>query len=151
MIETVFVLGAIFLVLVVSAVTNKQLEKMKQLERMFIQHEKSRLSVSEFCKRRGIHQSKYYYWKRRYEEQKESGLIDRRRGISYKVTRERRTFIIEYKIKHPLSSCEDIVSKFKKKFKIDIHFTWVAQILREEKLSDPVGRKTGKPLKKTRK
>jgi len=144
-------LTIIFIVWMVHVPTTKQLQKMKWLEQMFVQYEQSGLTVSDFCKKNGIQRSKFYYWRQRYEEQKESGLIDRRKGTAYKVTKDKRNFIVQYKIKNPLSSCKDIEDEFKKKFRTDIHFTWVAQILREEKLNDSVGRKAGKTVKKTRK
>ena len=134
----------------IQVATNKQLQKMKQLEQMFMQYEQSGLSVSEFCKKNGIHRSHFYYWKSRYKQRKESGLIDQRGGVAYKVTEDRRKFIVKYKIKNPLASCRDIAVRFEREFGIGIHFTMVAKIIGEEKLNDPVGRKTGKPIKKTR-
>ena len=149
MIEATLMVGIIFVVLAFQNVTNKQLKKMKVLDEMYTEWKKSGLSVAKFCKEKGTHQSKFYYWKKRYGEQKEKGLIDRRKGMSYKVTKDRKKFIIECKIKKPLASCYNISDEFKRKFGEEIHFTWVAKILREEKLNDPVGRKTGKRFKKT--
>lgn len=150
MIKSVRILCILLLVWMIQIATNKQLQKMKQLEQMFIQYEQSDLSVSEFCKKNDIHRSHFYYWESRYKQRKESGLIDQRGGVSYKVTEDKRKFIVKYKIKNPLSSCRDIAVRFNKEFGMDIHFTRAAQILKDEKLNDPVGRKTGKPIKKTR-
>ena len=150
MIKSIRILCILLLVWTIQIVTTKQLQKMKQLEQMFIKYEQSDLTVLEFCKKNDIHRSHFYYWESRYKQRKESGLIDQRGGVSYKVTGDRRKFIVKYKIKNPLASCRDIAVRFKKEFGIDIHFTRVAKILEEEKLNDPVGRKAGKPIKKTR-
>ena len=149
MIQGTLLLLTLLLTLMAQRPTNKQLTKMKDLEKMFKQQEKSGLSVAKFCKKKGIHQSKYYYWKRRYEEQKEKGLIDKRQGVVYRVPKQRRNFITQYKIKNPSSSCRELAEEFKKKYGETIHFTHVAQILREENLNDPVGRKPKKGTKKT--
>lgn len=151
MIEATFILGTFFLVWMIQTATTKQLRKMKRLDRMFKQYEQSGLTILEFCKKKGMQRSKFYYWKKRYDEQKEVGLIDRRKGISYKVTKDKRKFITQYKINNPLASSKDIANKFKQKFGMKIHFNRVIQILQEENLNDPRGRKTGKPIKKTRK
>ena len=150
MIKSIRIFCILLLVWTMQIATTKQLQKMKQLEQMFMQYEQSDLTVSEFCKKNCIHRSHFYYWESRYKQHEESGLIDQRRGVPYKVTGDRRKFIVKYKIKNPLSSCRDIAVKFKLEFGIDLHFTRVAQTLKAEKLNDAVGRKTGKPIKKTR-
>lgn len=147
--EATFILGTLFLVWMIQTATTKQLRKMKRLERMFSQHEKSGLTILEFCKKKGIHRSKFYYWERKYKEQKEAGLIDRRKGTSYKIIKERRQFIVKWKIKNPLLSSKDIAVKFEEKYRMKITPQHISRIIRKENLNDPKGRKIGKPIKKT--
>ena len=151
MIEAILFIGLLALLTMVLTTTTKQLEKMKRLERMILHHDESGLSIAEFCRREGIHESKFHYWKRRFQEQGGPGLIDQRRGKAFKVMKSRRNFIVHYKLKNPLSSSRDIAEKFENRFRMRITSRRVSQILREEDLNDPVGRKTGKPVKKTRK
>lgn len=149
MIGANFIIGAIFVIMIFLGVTNKQLTKIKQLEKRYIEYEESGLNVTKFCKKFGIHRSKFYYWLPRYEKQKKAGLIDRRMGTPFKTKDQRRNFIINLKINKPLHSSEDISAEFRKKFKTKITSRRVSQILKEENLNDPVGRKTGKRFKKT--
>ena len=142
-------IGVIFVVVIAQMVTNKQIRKMKQLEKMFTEYEKSELSVAKYCKQKGIHESKFYYWKPKYKKQKEAGLIDRRKGTPHKTKDKRRNFIINLKTNKPLLSSKDITLRFEKQFNTKITPRRVSQILREENLNDPVGRKTGKRFKKT--
>lgn len=151
MVEAILFIGLLALLAMVQTTTTKQLEKMKRLERMILHHDESGLSIAEFCRREGIHESKFHYWKRRFQEQGGPGLIDQRRGKAHKVMKSRRNYIVHYKLKNPLSSCREIADRFERRFGTSIDFTRIAQILREEDLNDPVGRKTGKPVKKTRK
>lgn len=144
-----FIIGAIFIVMIFLGITNKQLTKIKQLEKRYVEYEKSGLNVTKFCKKFGIHRSKFYYWLPRYEKQKKAELIDRRRGTPFKTKDQRRNFIIKLKINKPLLSSEDISAEFRKQFKTKITSRRVSQILKEESLNDPVGRKTGKRFKKT--
>ena len=150
MLEAILFIGLLALLAIVKTVTIKQLEKMKRLYRMILQQDESDLSIAEFCRREGIHESKFHYWKRKFKEQGRPGLIDQRKGKAHKVTKSRRNYIIQYKLKNPLASCREIVDRFENRFGTRIDFSRVAQILREEYLNDPVGRKTGKPVKKTR-
>jgi len=150
MVEAILFIG-ILAILTTVLTTAKQLEKMKRLEQMFLQYEGSGLSIAEFCRREGVHESKFHYWKRRFRRQGGPGLIDQRGGKAYKVTKSRRNFIIQYKLNNPLSSCREVSHRFEKRFGTPIDFSRVAQIFREESLNDPVGRKTGKSVKKTRK
>lgn len=143
------VIGAICMVVITQMVTNKQILKMNQLENMFKEQEQSGLSIEKYCKKNGINESKFYYWKPRYKKQKEAGLIDRRKGVNYKVTNEIKNYIREIKIKNKLKSGPDIAKMIKKKFRTEISDFHVQRVLKELDLNDPVGRKTGKPIKKT--
>jgi transposase len=67
-------------------VTNKQLQKSKELADLFEDYKKSKMSPIKFCKERGIHTSKFYYWIKRFESKGMAGLIDQRKGTSYKIT-----------------------------------------------------------------
>ena len=151
MVEAILFIGLLALLAMVQTTTTKQLEKMKRLERMILHHDESGLSIAEFCRREGIHESKFHYWKQRFQKQGGPGLIDQRRGKAFKVMKSRRNFIVHYKLKNPLSSSRDIAEKFENRFRMKITSRRVSQILRKEGLNDPVGRKTGKPVKKTRK
>lgn len=148
MIWDALLIGVTFVVIIAQMVTNKQIKKMKQLENMFTEHEKSGLPVTKFCKQKGIHESHFYYWKTRYEKQKEAGLIDRRKGVNYKVTVEMKDYIREIKKNNRLKSGHDIAKMIKKKFRTEISDFHVQRVLKELGLNDPVGRKTGKPIKK---
>jgi len=131
-------------------ITNKQLQKAKELADLFEDYKKSNMSPTNFCKERGIHTSKFYYWKKRYESDGIAGLIDQRRGTSYKITEEERAFIQKTKIEDSFKSGRDIAEMTKKKFNMSITRQHINNILKELGLNDHVGRKTGKPIKKTR-
>ena len=149
MLEASFVIGAIFFVVFYQGVTNKQLRKMKQLEKICIEYEESGLNVKEFCKKIGIQRSKFYYWWPRYKKQKEAGLIDRRKGVAHKITSEVREYIREVKKNDRLKSGPDIAQMIKRKFGMEISDFHVQRVLKELGMNDPVGRKTGKSFKKT--
>ena len=149
-VEAILFIGLVALLAMVQTATTKQLEKMRRLDRMIHQQHESGLSIAEFCRREGIHESKFHYWKRKFKEQGEPGLIDHRKGKAHKVTKSRRNYIVQYKLKYPLASCREIADGFERRFGTSIDFSRVAQVLRDEDLNDPVGRKTGKPIKKTR-
>ncbi len=131
-------------------VTNKQLQKIKELSGLFEDYEKSALSAIEFCKKRGIHTSKFYYWKKRCERVGQAGLMDQRRGVPYKITKEEKTFIQKTKIMDRHKSGKDIAELFENKYNKPITRQHINNILRELGLNDNVGRKSGKPIKKTR-
>lgn len=131
-------------------VTNKQLQKAKELADLFEDYKKSNMSPTKFCKEQGIHTSKFYYWKKRFESDGIAGLIDQRRGTSYKIAEEERAFIQKTKIGDSLKSGKDIAEMAKKKFNMSITRQHINNILKELGLNDHVGRKTGKPVKKTR-
>lgn len=151
MVGAILFIGLLALLAMVQTATTKQLEKMRRLDRMIHQQHESGLSIAEFCRREDIQESKFHYWKRKFKERGEPGLIDQRKGKAHKVTKSRRNFIVHYKLKNPLSSSQDIAEKFESRFRMKITSRRVSQILRKEDLNDPVGRKTGKPVKKTRK
>lgn len=130
-------------------ITNSQLQKIKELSDLFEDYEKSALSAIEFCKKRGIHTSKFYYWKKRCEPVGQAGLIDQRKGVPYKVTKEEKAFIQKTKIMDRHKSGKDIAELFEKKYNKPITRQHINNTLRELGLNDNVGRKPGKPIKKT--
>ncbi len=132
-----------------SAITEKRLEKVKILADMFERYEKSGLPPTEFCRLEGIHTSKFYYWRDRYQRKGTNGLVDRREGEAYKITVDVREYIRDVKKKGMLKSGADIQRMIKKRFGKQVSVFHVQRILRELGLNDPVGRKPGKPLKKT--
>jgi len=75
---------------------------------------------------------------------------DQRGGTSYKITEEERAFIQKTKIEDSFKSGRDIAEITKKKFNMSITRQHINNILKELGLNDHVGRKTGKPIKKTR-
>lgn len=132
-----------------SAITEKRLEKARILVDMFERFEKSGLSPTEFCKLEGIHTSKFYYWKDRYRKKGAKGLVDRREGVAYKITEDVREYIRDVKKKDRLKSGVDISRMIKKRFGKKVSVFHVQRILSDMGLSGPVGRKPGKPVKKT--
>jgi len=131
-------------------ITNKQLEKALFVSEIFERFEKTDLPVRDFCRNEGIHTSKFYYWKNRFYQQERTGLIDRRHGQSHKITEPIKQYIQSVKTKDPLKSASDISRLIKKRFDIKISDRHIQRVLKEFGLNDPVGRKTGKPIKKTR-
>ena len=117
---------------------------------LFERYEESSLAVRKFCKKEGIHTSKFYYWRDRYQREGKKGLVDKRQGNAYKVKDTIRQHIQRVKIKDPLKSASDISKQIKKKFNNDVSERHIQRILKELGLNDAVGRKSGKPLKKTR-
>ena len=73
--------------------TEKQIRKAQELEKMFKEFEKSNLPVKTFCNEQGIHKSKFYYWKSRYDADGVVGLIDKREGTAHKITDVEKKFI----------------------------------------------------------
>jgi len=132
-----------------SKITNKRIEKAINLANLFGRYEESTLSVRDFCKKEGIHTSKFYYWKNRNQQKDQKGLVDRRQGNPYKVKKTVRQYIQRVKIKDPLKSASDISKFVKKKFNKDVSDRHIQRILKELGLNDPVGRKSGKLVKKT--
>ena len=130
--------------------TNKQLGKAVFISEIFERFEKTELSVREFCRKEGIHTSRFYYWKDRFYQQGRKGLIDRRHGQLHKITEPIKQYIQSVKIKGSLKSASDIPMRIEKKFNTKISDRHIQRILKELGLNDPVGRKTGKPIKKTR-
>ena len=131
-------------------VTNKQLQKSKELADIFEDYKKSKVSPIKFCKERGIHTSKFYYWKKRFESKGMAGLIDQRKGTPYKITEVEQAFIQKTKIKDRLKSGKDIAEISERKFNKSITRRHITNILKDLGLNDPVGRKSGKHIKKTR-
>ena len=117
---------------------------------LFERYEKSSLAVRAFCKNEGIHTSKFYYWKDRYQREGKKGLVDKRQGNTYKVKDKIRQHIQRVKIRYPVKSASDISIQIKKKFNKDVSERHIQRILKELGLNDAVGRKSGKSLKKTR-
>lgn len=132
-----------------SSITEKRLEKVKFLNNIFKKFEKSKLPPTVFCKLKGIHTSKFYYWWYRYKKMGTKGLVDRREGVAYKVTREIKEYIRDVKIKDQLKSGADISEMINNRFGTKVSIFHIQRILKELRLNDPVGRKLGKTLKKT--
>jgi transposase len=128
----------------VSAVTKKRVEKAKKLAQMFEDFKINRLSPTDFCKKEGIHTSKFYYWRARYTEKGIEGLIDQREGMAYKMTKEVKDFIVEEKLKDRLKSGIDLSKMIENKFGKKISEIHIQQFLKELRLNDPTGRKAGK-------
>lgn len=133
-----------------SKITNKRIEKTINMTTLFERFEESSLSVRKFCKKEGIHTSKFYYWRDRYQQEGKKGLVDKRQGNPYKVKDTIKQYIQRVKIKDSQKSASDISELVKKKFNKDVSDRHIQRILKELGLNDPVGRKTGKRLKKTR-
>lgn len=133
-----------------SEITNKRIEKAIDMTKLFERYEKSSLSVRAFCEKEGIHTSKFYYWKDRYQQEGKRGLVDKRQGKPHKAKNTIKQYIQHVKIKDPLKSASDISELVKKKFNKEVSDRHIQRILKELELNDPVGRKTGKRLKKTR-
>lgn len=129
--------------------TNKQLEKAIFIGEIFERFEKTDLSIREFCRKEGIHTSKFYYWKDRFYQQGRKGLMDRRQGQSHKITESIKQYIQSVKIKDPLKSASDISTCIETGFNTKISDRHIQRALKELGLNDPVGRKPGKPIKKT--
>ena len=117
---------------------------------LFERYEESSLAVRTFCKKEGIHTSKFYYWKDRYQQEGKKGLVDKRQGRAYKVKDTIKQYIQRVKIKDTLKSASDISKQIKTKFNKDVSERHIQRILKELGLNDAVGRKSGKPIKKTR-
>jgi transposase len=126
------------------AISEKRLEKAKKLAQMFEDFEKSGLSPTDFCKKEGIHTSKFYYWRARYTERGIEGLIDQREGVAYKMTQDVKDFILKEKMSNRLKSGIDLSRKIEDKFGKKISEIHIQQFLREHGLNDPVGRKASK-------
>lgn len=133
-----------------SNITNKRIEKTINMANLFERYEESNLAVRKFCKKEGIHTSKFYYWRDRYQQEGKKGLVDKRQGNAYKVKDTIKQYIQRVKIKDPLKSASDISKQIKKKFNKDVSERHIQRILKELGLNDAVGRKSGKPIKKTR-
>ncbi len=131
-------------------ITNKQLEKAIFMVKVFERYEKATLSVREFCRKEGIHTSKFYYWKERFHQQGKKGLVDRREGRPYKVKETVKQYIQRVKIRDPLKSASDISELIENRFNKKVSDRHIQRVLKELGLNDPIGRKPGKPIKKTR-
>ena len=133
-----------------SEITNKRIEKTVNMGALFERYEASSLSVRKFCENEGIHTSKFYYWRDRYKQDGKKGLLDKRQGSPYKVKVVIKLYIQRVKIKDPQKSASDISELIKKEFNKQVSDRHVQRILKELGLNDRVGRKAGKPIKKTR-
>lgn len=133
-----------------SNITNKQIEKTINMANLFKRYEESNLAVRKFCKKEGIHTSKFYYWRDRYRQEGKKGLMDKRQGTAHKVKDTIKQYIQRVKIKDPLKSASDISKQIKEKFNKEVSERHIQRILKELGLNDAVGRKSGKPIKKTR-
>jgi len=134
-----------------TSVTIKRLEKTRAMAETFERFQESGLTAAEFCKREDIHSSKFYYWWERFRRSGANGLIDLRQGVPHKVTDDVREYIRKVKMKDPLRSGTDIARMIKNRYGKTLTAVHVQRTLRDMGLNDPVGRKAGKPVKKTRK
>jgi len=134
-----------------TSVTLKRLEKARSIAETFERFQNSGLTPIEFCKLNGIHTSKFYYWRDRFKRSGANGLIDLRQGVPHKITGEVREYIQKVKMRDPLKSGADIARMIKRRFGKKVTAIHVQRILKDLGLNDPIGRKTGKPVKKTRK
>ncbi len=132
-----------------SAITEKRLEKAKELAKMFEDFEKSGLGSIEFCKKAGIQTSRFYYWRSRYRKEGIKGLVDHREGTAYKITEQVKEFIRNVKMADRLKSSYDISKLVEKRFNMKVRPRHIRAVLEGLGLNDPVGRKPGKPIKKT--
>ena len=131
-----------------TSITEKKIRKAHELENVFKEFEKSNLSVKKFCDKKGIHTSKFYYWKPKYERNGLVGLLDQREGTSHKITDVERKFIQEIKIKDGSKSGADIADEIYKRFGKKVSPSQVNRVTKDMCLNDSVGRKPGKILKK---
>lgn len=132
-----------------SAITEKRLEKARELAKMFEDFGKSGLGPTEFCKKAGMHTSRFYYWRSRYRKEGIKGLVDRREGTAHKITGQVKEFIRDVKMADRLKSSYDISKMVEKRFNKKVRPRHIRAVLEELGLNDPVGRKPGKPIKKT--
>ena len=130
-------------------ITNKRLEKVNYMSELYKRYEETKLTIRDFCEKEGMHTSKFCRWKKRYNQQGKKGMLDKRQGIPYKVKDKVKLQIHKIKEKYPLKSASDISKIIEKKFKIEVCERHIQRILKEIGLNDPVGRKAGKPIKKT--
>ena len=96
-----------------STITNKRIEKTIHLANLFERYEESNLAVRTFCKKEGIHTSRFYYWRDRYQREGKKGLVDKRQGNAYKVKDIIRQYIQRVKIKDPLKALQTYQNKLK--------------------------------------
>ena len=132
-----------------SNITNKRIENTIIMANLFERYGESSLTVRKFCELEGIHTSKFYYWKDRYQQEGKKGLVDKRQGTVYKINDTIKQYIQRVKIKDSLKSASDISKQIKKKFNKNISKRHIQRVLKELGLNDRVGRKSGKVLKKT--
>lgn len=129
-------------------ITENQIRKAHELENMFKKFERSGLSVKKFCDTNNIPRDKFYYWKPRYYEKGILGLIDQRKGTAHKITDKERKFIQETRVKNNLKSGADISDDIQKRFGKKVSSAHINRATKDMGLSDRVGRKRGKILKK---
>ena len=129
--------------------TNNQFERAISIAEIFGSFAKSDLSVRVFCRQEGIHTSKFYYWKGRFRREGRDGLGDRRQGKPHKAVETVRQYIQDVKKRDPLKSGSDISKLIRKRFNKEVSDRHIQRILKDMGLNDPVGRKPGKPIKKT--
>jgi transposase len=130
--------------------TSKQLEKAHFMAEIFERFEKTNLPVRDFCRKEGIHTSKFYYWRDRFRQEGLKGLVDKRQGRSYKATEEVKRYIHDVKIKDPSKSAFDICILVERRFNKSLSDRHIRRVLEELGLNDPPGRKPGKRIKKTK-
>ena len=134
--------------ILLSEITTKQFFKANYLKEMFEKFEQKEISIAQFCREENIHASKFYHWKSRYDKNGIEGLIDCRKGTSYKLTQDMVRYLQKIKTRKPNNSGIDIANKLKSKFGLKVSPRQIQRILKENGLNDSIGRKPGKKILK---
>lgn len=129
--------------------SENKFEHAKKWKAIITRFEKRKVNVRVFCKNENMDCSTLYRNLRKFRKARFDGLIDHRHGTSYKITPSIQKYIMETKIKNNKKSGADIARGIKKNFGVEINRSQINRKLKELGLNDPVGRKTGKRLKKT--
>lgn len=129
--------------------SENKFEHAKKWKAIIKRFEKREVNVRVFCKKENMDCSTLYRNLRKFRKAHFDGLIDHRHGTSYKITPSIQKYIMETKIKNNKKSGADIARGIKKNFGVEINRSQINRKLKELGLNDPVGRKTGKRLKKT--
>ena len=83
------------------------------------------------------------YLRRRYRQGGSTweALLDKRRGHSYKMTPERRTWLRQQKQENPVLTQQQLVERFKDEFQVTISQSQISNILRAEGVATPGGQR----------
>ena len=129
--------------------SENKFEHAKKWKAIIKRFEKRKVNVRVFCKYENIDCSSLYRNLRKYRESRFDGLIDHRHGTPYKITPAIKKYVMETKIKDNKKSGADIARGIMKNFGVEINRSQINRRLKELGLNDPVGRKSGKRIKKT--